>query len=126
MSITGGTFSLGGKSLSCVDFSQTGGTFNGNTGTITASGNVAVTGGTHNYNTYNLTMTGNGTTIQFDGPLALQPEHPRPGRHREHQPSSPLTVAGNLSVDDWRRYGRHLQPERTAPHRDGKPLRRGQ
>ena len=38
LSITGGTFTLGGKEIDCVGVSQTGGTFNGNTGRIISSG----------------------------------------------------------------------------------------
>ncbi|MBN2354195.1 MAG: hypothetical protein JXD23_16625, partial [Spirochaetales bacterium] len=64
LALTGGTFSLGNKNLTCTTFSQTvGGTYNGNTGTISSSGSVTLSGGTHNSNSYTLIMTGGGTSL---------------------------------------------------------------
>ena len=57
MDITGGVFTLGAKVVTCVGFTHTvGGTFNGNTGTVSSGGNVTVNTATHTYNTYTLEM----------------------------------------------------------------------
>jgi hypothetical protein len=88
--VSGGTLTLGDKTVNTVGITQTAGTgiinantaditstgaitlssgtFNANTAVVSTSGSIAVTGGTFNQGTAGFTMTGAGTTIRFTGP----------------------------------------------------------
>ena len=103
LTISGGTFSLGDNRINCANFTQDGGTFEGDTGTITSSGNASITGGTHTFDTYTLVMIGNGSNILYSGgrhPYHLNIEA-SPGTVSINAASNdPFVIEGDLTIDD--------------------------